>query len=169
MKYKSTLAAIAFVVGTAIVPMAQAATTGGLAINSEGEPTLAPVIKQIAPAIVNIATTGVAKDNGAQNPLFQDPLFKQLFPNFQAPGQGQEHAVHAVGSGVIVDAKNGYILTNNHVIDGANEIMVTLTDRRQLPATLVGTDPETDIAVLKVEAKDLTAIPIRQFRPSPGR
>ena len=150
MRTRSSLAAaIVICLGTAIAPMAQAAT-GALFTNEDGEPTLAPVIKEIGPAIVNIATSGTVTNEGV--PL--DPFFGQMFPNMPQ----HEQPVHAVGSGVIVDAENGYIITNNHVIDNADEIMITLTDRRQLPATLVGTDPETDIAVLKVDPDNLTGI-----------
>ena len=150
MRTRSSLAAaIVVCLGTAIAPIAQAAT-GALFTNESGEPTLAPVIKEIGPAIVNIATSGTVTNEGVP----ADPFFGQIFPNMPQ----HEQQVHAVGSGVIVDAANGYIITNNHVIDGADEIMITLTDRRQFPATLVGTDPETDIAVLQVEASNLTGI-----------
>jgi len=133
--------------------MAQAGT-GALFVNEDGQPTLAPVIQEVSPAIVNIASRGMS-DGGAENPLLEDPLFGELFPN--APGGGGQ-PVHGVGSGVIVDAENGYIITNHHVIADADEIMVTLTDRRQLPATLIGSDSETDVAVLQVQAENLTAI-----------
>jgi serine protease Do len=114
--------------------------------NEAGEPTLAPIIKEIAPAVVNIATVG-SVEQGQENPLLDDPFFDQFLPN-QPQGQ---MPTNAVGSGVIVDAEEGYIITNHHVIANADEIMVTLTDRRQLEAELVGSDPETDIAVLKVD------------------
>ena len=146
----SLAAALVLVLGTAIAPVAQAAT-GALFTNEEGEPTLAPVIKEIAPAIVNIATSGMADPQEVSI----DPFFGQLFPNLP---QGQAQPVRAVGSGVIVDAENGYILTNSHVIHEADEIMITPTARRPRPATLVGSDPETDIAVLQVEAEGLTGI-----------
>ncbi|MBC6441331.1 MAG: Do family serine endopeptidase [Rhodospirillales bacterium] len=141
-----------FATAIAAAHMAQAAT-GAFFVNEEGEATLAPVIREVGPAVVNIATRGTV--NGGDNPLFDNPLFGDLLP--QMPdGNGQPS--HSVGSGVIVDAGNGYIITNHHVIAHAEEILVTLTDRRQLPATLIGSDPEADVAVLQVQADNLVAI-----------
>jgi serine protease DegQ len=150
VKFKSSLAAAMVVaVATSVAPMAQA-DTSALFLNEQGEPTLAPVIQEIGPAVVNIATIGSAPSAG-----YQDP-FGNMLP--QNPNGGNGQPAHAVGSGVIVDAENGYIITNHHVIADADEIMVTLTDRRQLPAILIGSDPETDVAVLQVEAVGLTQI-----------
>ncbi|MBN36578.1 MAG: serine endoprotease DegQ [Rhodospirillaceae bacterium] len=154
MRFKSSLVAAVIVAFAATTAPAVQAATGALFVNEKGEPTLAPVIQEVSPAIVNIATRGMVED-GVENPLFKDPLFGDLLPG-QPDGQGQP--AQSVGSGVIVDADNGYIITNHHVIAHADEIMVTLTDRRQLPATLIGSDPETDVAVLQVEAVDLVAI-----------
>jgi len=156
LRFKSSIAAAVLVAfATTAAPMAEAGT-GALFVNEYGESTLAPVIEQVSAAVVNIATRGTVKD-GVENPLFEDPLFDGLLPRNP---HGDEHGqpASAVGSGVIVDAENGYIITNHHVIANADEIMVTLTDRRQLSATLIGSDPETDIAVLQVEADNLTAI-----------
>jgi Do/DeqQ family serine protease len=98
----------------------------------------------------------------AQNPLFQDPLFRRFFglPENQNPQKSPTERFQAVGSGVIIDAAQGYVVTNNHVVERAEKIFVTLTDRRQLAAKLVGTDPQTDTAVLKIEAEGLTAVPL---------
>ena len=115
-------------------------------------PTLAPLIAEVTPAVVNIAT--VSRSAQETNPLFRDPFFRRFFELPDRP-QRQERAA---GSGVIVDARNGYVLTNHHVIRGAQEINVTLKDRRQLKAQLVGADPGTDIAVLKIDAQNLTAL-----------
>jgi serine protease Do/serine protease DegQ len=115
-------------------------------------PTLAPLIGEVTPAVVNIAT--VSRSAQETNPLFRDPFFRRFFELPDRP-QRQERAA---GSGVIVDARNGYVLTNHHVIRGAQEINVTLKDRRQLKAQLVGADPGTDIAVLKIDARNLTAL-----------
>lgn len=124
------------------------------AIDSQGEqlPTLAPMLSKVTPAVVNIATEGRIRVQ--DNPLLQDPFFRFFFnvPQ-QAP---RERRTQSLGSGVIVDAKNGYILTNNHVIDKAVTITVTLQNNKQLSATLVGTDPESDIAVVQVPPEDLT-------------
>jgi Do/DeqQ family serine protease len=150
LKFKSSLAAAMVVaVATSVAPLAQA-DTAALFLNEQGEPTLAPVIQEIGPAVVNIATIGSTK-NG-----YEDPLFGDLLP--QNPNGGNGQPAHAVGSGVIVDAQNGYIITNHHVIADADEIMVTLTDRRQFPATLIGSDAETDVAVLQIEADNLVEI-----------
>ena len=114
-------------------------------------PTLAPLISEVTPAVVNIATVSRSQET---NPLFRDPFFRRFFDLPDRP-QRQERSA---GSGVIVDARAGYVLTNHHVIRGAQEINVVLKDRRQLKAQLVGADPGTDIAVLRIEAQNLTAL-----------
>ena len=117
-----------------------------------GVPTLAPMLAEVTPAVVNIST--VAPSPAESNPMFRDPFFRRFF---DVPEQ-QQRQERAAGSGVIVDAKNGYVMTNNHVIRGAKEVVVTLKDRRTFKARLIGTDPGTDIAVLKIEATDLKAL-----------
>jgi len=119
-------------------------------------PTLAPMLKRVTPAVVNIATIGYVQQQRV-NPLLQDPFFRHFFG---APSQPQQRETQSLGSGVVIDAKQGLILTNNHVIDNAAKIQVTLRDGRQLQATLVGTDPDSDIAVIKVTADNLTAVKI---------
>ncbi len=140
-----------FLLFTSAIMPAQASLP---AIDSQGEqlPTLAPMLSKVTPAVVNIATEGRIRVQ--DNPLLQDPFFRFFFnvPQ-QAP---RERRTQSLGSGVIVDAKNGYILTNNHVIDKAVTITVTLQNNKQLSATLVGTDPESDIAVVQVPPEDLT-------------
>ena len=124
-----------------------------VAVDGQALPTLAPMLKRITPAVVNIATQSRVQIR--RNPLLADPFFRRFFN--LAP-QRRERTVESVGSGVIVDAAQGYILTNNHVIANADKIIVTLRDRRQIEATLVGADPATDIAVLKIPAENLTAL-----------
>lgn len=126
-----------------------------LAIVGEELPSLAPMLENVTPAVVNIATEG--RIQLEQNPLFNDPFFRRFFniPNQQQP---QERKTQSLGSGVIVDAKRGLVLTNNHVIANAIEITVTLRDGRQLKAELIGTDPETDVAVIKVPSEGLIDI-----------
>ena len=127
-------------------------------------PSLAPLVKEIGPSVVNIMTTGkleqVQPESQQPHPFFDHPFFKEFFgermPERQRP---QLRRPSALGSGVIVDAENGYLLTNNHVIEMAEEITVTLTDRREFEAQVVGADPETDVALLKIEADSLTALP----------
>jgi len=115
--------------------------------------SLADVLEEVTPAVVNIAVTSQAAAN--TNPLFNDPYFRRFFDLPQIP---QQRPRMSAGSGVIVDAAKGYILTNHHVVDGATEIAVTLKDRRRFTAELVGTDKETDIALLKIDAPNLTAM-----------
>lgn len=130
-----------------------AATPPGLA-RTGPLPSLAPMLEQTTPGVVNIATRGTVKLQS--NPLFEDPFFRHFFDIPQRPTERQ---TQSLGSGVIVDAKEGYILTNNHVIESADEIAVTLNDGRQLTAKLVGTDPDADVAVIQVKADDLKAVP----------
>jgi serine protease Do/serine protease DegQ len=122
--------------------------------DSRGLPTLAPLVNEVTPAVVNISV--ITRSPLESNPLFADPFFRRFF-NLPDRPQRQEQAA---GSGVIVDAARGYVITNHHVIRNAEQVLVTLKDRRQLPAKLVGTDPGTDIALLQIEAKGLSAIRI---------
>jgi serine protease DegQ len=117
------------------------------------KPSLAPLLRRVTPAVVNISVQG--QREVAPNPLLQDPFFRRFF---DVPDQPQSVPQQAAGSGVIIDAARGYVVTNNHVIENADEIVVTLTDRRRFDATLIGTDDQTDIALLKIDAPDLTAI-----------
>jgi Do/DeqQ family serine protease len=121
------------------------------AADAPGLPTLAPLVNDVTPAVVNIAV--LTRAPLEDNPLFRDPFFRRFFNLPDKPRQEQ-----AVGSGVIVDAARGYVLTNHHVIRNAEQVIVTLKDRRQLKAKVVGTDPGTEIAVLQIEAKGLAAL-----------
>ena len=114
-------------------------------------PSLAPIIDEVSPAVVNISVSGIVNTS---NPLSRDPFFGQFLP---PPGQRQ---FQSAGSGVIVDAENGYILTNFHVIENADEITVALVDDRALEATVVGSDADSDIAVLQVEPGGLEEMPL---------
>lgn len=127
------------------------------AFDSQGEnlPSLAPMLEKTVPGVVNVFTR--TRVTVRQSPLLSDPFFRRFF---NVPDQPTERMTQSLGSGVVVDAKNGYILTNHHVIDGADEISVNLSDGRTLPAKLVGSDSETDIAVLHVEDSKLTAVPL---------
>ena len=120
-------------------------------------PTLAPMIKKVSPAVVNIATRGTIRERGAQNPLLDDPFFRRFFD--VPPDTGpRERPFQSAGSGVIFDAKSGYIVTNAHVVENANEITVTLQDGRDLTAEVVGSDAPSDVAVLKVKPEGLSQI-----------
>jgi Do/DeqQ family serine protease len=118
-------------------------------------PTLAPMIEAISPAVVNISVTSNIA-TGAQTP--QDELLRRFF-DFEGPPGRREREIEGAGSGVIVDAANGYILTNHHVIANADKITVTLLENRSLAARVVGSDEGSDLAVLQVDAGNLATIP----------
>ncbi len=124
---------------------------------SGSEPSLAPMLKQVTPAVVNIATEGRVRQQNPLGPLFDDPFFRRFF---DVPDMPREQKTQSTGSGVIVDAQRGLVITNNHVVANSDRITVTLRDGRHLSAKLVGTDPETDVAVLKIPAENLTALKI---------
>src|SRR6201981_590423 len=118
-------------------------------------PTLAPMIKRVSPAVVNIATRGTIHERGGQNPLLDDPFFRRFFD--VPPDTGpRDRPFQSAGSGVIVDAKNGYIITNAHVVENANEITVTLQDGRDVKADVVGSDTPSDVAIIKVKPEGLS-------------
>jgi serine protease DegQ len=132
------------------------AASGGPMVDPErGVLTMAPLLEQVTPGVVNIAVR--SQIERPANPLFDDPFFRRFF---ELPELPRQRDVLSAGSGVIVDAGRGYVLTNNHVVANAQEILVTLKDRRTYPARLVGADPETDIALLQIDAPDLAAIPL---------
>jgi serine protease Do len=116
----------------------------------------ASVVKAALPAVVNISSSKVVRlEGGPWAPFFDDPFFRRFFGDqFNIPRERREHSL---GSGVIV-SPDGYILTNNHVVEGATDVKVSLFDKRELKARIVGTDPRTDIAVLKVDEKNLPAL-----------
>ncbi|HEY5681201.1 MAG TPA: Do family serine endopeptidase [Pseudomonadales bacterium] len=115
-------------------------------------PSLAPMLDQATPAVVNIATYTTVQ---VRNPLLEDPFFRRFF---NVPDQRRYRRTQSAGSGVVIDAGKGFIVTNNHVVERADEISVTLADGRSMTAELVGSDPQVDLAVLKVEADDLQQI-----------
>jgi Do/DeqQ family serine protease len=118
-------------------------------------PSLAPMLSQVTPGVVNIAVKGLVHE---QNPLLQDPFFRRFF-NVPRGQDYQERETQATGSGVIVDAAQGYVLTNAHVVENETSITVTTKDNRKFPAKLVGRDAATDVAVLKIEPNRLVAVP----------
>jgi serine protease Do len=121
------------------------------------------VIKPALPAVVNIRTSKLVKPQASQSPLFNDPMFRQFFGDQFGGGKPHAEREQALGSGVIVSS-DGTILTNNHVIDGASDIKVQLSDKREFQAKLVGADPKSDVAVLKIQAKDLPTLPVGDSR-----
>nr|WP_228710844.1 DegQ family serine endoprotease [Saccharobesus litoralis] len=118
----------------------------------EKQPSLAPMLEKTTPAVVDIMVQGTK----AEKQQLPEPL-RRFFGN-QAPQR--ERPFRSVGSGVIIDADKGYVVTNHHVIDDADEIIVTLKDGREFEAKKLGSDPESDVALLKIEADDLTAVKI---------
>ncbi len=128
-----------------------------LPVDAGGQPvaSIAPMLERATPAVVNVATEGRVRIR--QNPLLNDPFFRRFF---NIPDQPRFRKTQSLGSGVIVDARRGLVLTNHHVIANADAIAVTLRDGRRLMAKLVGTDPETDIAVIRIPAEKLTALPL---------
>ena len=130
----------------ATVPMAAAlpASVGGQAM-----PSLAPMLARVTPAVVSVH----AKQRVRVSPFSSDPMFRRMFPELS-----QERINESMGSGVIVDAAKGLVLTNHHVIEGADEVSITLADGRTLKADFVGSDPDTDIAVMKIPAQNLSAL-----------
>ena len=137
--------------------MPLALQAAGLPPYVEGQalPSLAPMLEHSMPAVVNISTS--TNIQVSENPLMQDPYFRQFF---NVPNQSRQQQKNSLGSGVIIDSSQGLVLTNNHVIDKADKILVTLNDGRQLNAELVGTDPEADVAIVRIPSNNLTQLAI---------
>jgi serine protease DegQ len=124
------------------------------AVDQQALPSLAPMLERVTPTVVNIASrTRVA----VRNPYFDDPIFRRFFG---LPNTPREQVQQSLGSGVIVDAAKGYVLTNNHVVQGADDIEVTVASGQTFKAKVLGTDPDTDLAVLQIPAKNLAALPV---------
>ena len=141
----------------AAVLLRPAPSTAGVlpaVVDGQAMPSLAPMLKRVVPAVVNISSKTRVR---VRNPLMDDPFFRQFFGLQNAP---RERIEQSLGSGVIIDADKGYVLTNNHVVQGADDISVTLHDGRTLKAQVVGTDPETDVAVIQIPAQHLVALPM---------
>ncbi|MHB1273976.1 MAG: Do family serine endopeptidase [Rhodanobacter sp.] len=124
------------------------------AIGNQPMPSLAPMLQQVTPTVVNISTKTRVR---VRDPYFDDPIVRQFFG---LPPTGLERVEQSLGSGVIVDAARGYVLTNNHVVGGADDIRVTLQDGRSFKGKLIGTDPDTDVAVVQIPADHLQALPL---------
>ena len=133
---------------SAAVPAAAALPT---AVNGTPLPSLAPMLKKVLPAVVSVNTKQRVRVN---TPFGDDPVFRRIF------GIPQERIAQSLGSGVIIDAQRGLVLTNNHVVEDADEVQVTLADGRSLKAEFVGNDADTDIALMRIPAQNLTAIPV---------
>jgi serine protease Do/serine protease DegQ len=159
MNFRLTLAAASIAAAVLAAPMSFAALPASPVADSP-MPSLAPMVKRTSPSVVNIATRGTIKEKaGQRNPLMDDPFFRRFFDAPQ-DSKPRERQFQSAGSGVIVDAKNGYIITNNHVVENASEITITLLDNRSFTAKVVGTDEGADIAVLQAKQPNLIAMPL---------
>jgi len=138
-----------------LAPFFSAPTNAVLPASVDGQPlpSLAPILEKVTPAVVNVYSA--TRVQVRTSPFFNDPFFRRFF---DFPSVPRERVQRSLGSGVIVDAGRGLILTNNHVIDDADDINVTLNDGREFDAELIGADRETDLAVIRIEADDLTAL-----------
>ena len=128
-------------------PAALPSPVGGQAL-----PSLAPMLRQVMPAVVSVHTK---QRVAVSNPFFNDPFFRRMFP--QVP---QERINESLGSGVIIDAQRGYVLTNHHVIEGADDVSVTLADGRTLTAEFLGSDADTDVALIRIPTGGLSELPL---------
>src|SRR5450631_2377563 len=157
MNFRLTLAAASLAAAVLAAPMGFAALPATPSTDSP-MPSLAPMVKRTSPSVVNIATRGTIKEKpGQRNPLMDDPFFRRFFDT-PPDSKPRERQFQSAGSGVIVDAKNGYIITNHHVVENASEITITLLDNRSFSAKVVGTDEGADIAVLQAKQPNLVAM-----------
>ena len=136
----------------ALAPTSEAALPP--AIDGQALPSLAPMLERVTPAVVNINSKTRVR---VRDPFFDDPMFRRFFG---IPNGPRERVQQSLGSGVIVDAAKGYILTNNHVVEGADDIAVTVADGRTVKAKVLGTDPDSDLAVIQIPAEKLSALPV---------
>jgi len=129
-----------------------------LDVLSKTNQAMSEVVAAVKPSVVNISSVKTVKAAERQAPFLNDPFFKRFFGDeFRNYDKPREHKRSGLGSGVIVD-KSGYILTNNHVIRGADEIKVTLSDKREFKGTVIGTDQRTDLAVIKIDSDNLPVL-----------
>ena len=122
-----------------------------VAVDGQPMPSLAPMLKRVTPSVVSVH----AAQRRQVSPFGADPFFRRMFPELT-----QEQIARSLGSGVVVDARNGYVLTNHHVIENADEVSVTLSDGRTLKAEFIGSDPDTDVALMRIPTEGLTEIPL---------
>src|SRR5262249_42078144 len=135
-----------------LIPCADAALPP--AMDGQALPSLAPMLERVTPAVVNINSKTRVR---VQNPFFDDPMFRRFFG---MPNGPREQVQQSLGSGVVVDAAKGYVLTNNHVVEGADDVSVTVADGRTFKAKVLGTDPDSNVAVLQIPAPNLAALPV---------
>ena len=128
-----------------------------LALGGETLPSLAPMLEDVLPSVVNISTEG--RVSAGSSPFQSDPFFERFF-NMMPDSQPRQRRTQSLGSGVIIDSESGYVVTNHHVIENADQIRVRLDDGRSFEAKVVGADPEADVAVIQIPAQGLKAINI---------
>ena len=158
MKLRLTPAAAALALALSIAPATFAEAASAAPAEASPMPSLAPMVRRVSPAVVNVATRGTIKEKpGQRNPLLDDPFFRRFF-DVPPDLKPRERQFQSAGSGVIVDAKNGYIITNHHVVENASEITITLLDNRSFTAKVIGTDEGADIAVLQAKQPNLVAM-----------
>jgi Do/DeqQ family serine protease len=121
------------------------------AVGTTPLPSLAPMLARVTPAVVSVHT----KQRVSVSPFGDDPMFRRMFPELT-----QERINESLGSGVIIDAQRGYVITNHHVIEGADAVSITLSDGRTLAAEFLGSDADTDIALMRIPAQNLSALPL---------
>ncbi|MDP7063787.1 MAG: DegQ family serine endoprotease [Arenicellales bacterium] len=126
-----------------------------LALDGETLPSLAPMLEDVLPSVVNISTEG--RVSAGSSPFQSDPFFERFF-NMMPDSQPRQRRTQSLGSGVIIDSESGYVVTNHHVIENADQIRVRLDDGRSFEAKVVGADPEADVAVIQIPAQGLKAI-----------
>src|SRR5271154_263302 len=160
MNLRFNLAAVALAAALAAAtaaPVYAGSPPASSAADAAPMPPLAPMVKRVSPSVVNIATRGTIKEQPGRNPLLDDPFFRRFF---DAPpdARPRERQFKSAGSGVIVDAKNGYIITNHHVVENASEITITLLDNRTFTAKVIGSDEGADVAVLQAKQPNMVAM-----------
>lgn len=156
MKRKS----VPFLVILFLTIWAQSTLAGIPEVDANGKPfpSLAPMLKDVIPAVVNISTT--SKQQSGSNPLLSDPFFRHFFNVPEHKGEMPRQQQRSAGSGVIVNAEDGIVMTNYHVVDGADEVQISLMDGRHYKAEIIGTDPDVDVAVLKIDADGLSEVKV---------
>ncbi len=157
LKFAADALAAALLAVTVGAPAFAGSPPASAPVDSAPMPSLAPMVKRVSPSVVNISTRGTIKEQPGRNPLLDDPFFRRFF---ETPPDSKPHErqFRSAGSGVIVDAKNGYIITNHHVVENASEITITLLDDRTFTAKVIGSDEGADIAVLQAKQPNLVAM-----------
>ncbi|HEY5972627.1 MAG TPA: Do family serine endopeptidase [Pseudoxanthomonas sp.] len=126
-------------------------------VNGQPLPSLAPMLQRVMPAVVNVYSRQTVKLRSPMGPFADDPVFRRMLG---IPDMPRERVQQSLGSGVIIDAKNGYVITNHHVIENADGVSVTLSDGRSVEAQFIGSDPDTDVALIRIPTGNLTEIPL---------